>query len=137
VAAVLSRSLGSTRAREDTRLYTRRGTIAAATPQRVGAVVVRVRGMLTATTMTSQATRLPPQELGQSAVSLAAKLGPRSVSHRGVGRGCGGQRVRALRDGNCIDSPALAGDAAVTVQSPAQYKAGAPKESHRGLDKAA
>jgi hypothetical protein len=42
-----------------------------------------------------------------------------------------------LSDGNCIDAPALAGDAAIASHPPAQYKGGAVRETHRGRDKSA
>lgn len=44
---------------------------------------------------------------------------------------------RGLSDGNCIDTPALAGAAAVASRPPAKYKVGASRETHRGRDKSA
>src|SRR5882762_11502613 len=47
-------------------------------------------------------------------------------------------KVGALSDGNCIDAPALAGDAAVTAHPPAQnIGAARVREIHRRGDKPA
>jgi hypothetical protein len=47
------------------------------------------------------------------------------------------ERIGALKDGDCIDAPALARHVAVAAHPPPQYKGVACREIHRSGDKSA